>query len=241
MRLQSIDSDINKDELKTFSKWISIIGDETIDSSNDGHAMIDIPDDLLIKDIGNSVASIVNSTSDLDIDLIGDLYTPKFLNAIKCSGVPNHQLKLKISIPIMLLRNVDHSSGLCNGTRLVITRLGNHVLEGKLVLGSNVGFKVLISRITLTPWDPRLHFQFQRRQYHLVVSYAMTINKSQDQFLSHVRLYLKQPIFNHGQLYVAVSKVTNRKGLKILIYNKDGEPTNSTTNVVLKEVFQNLD
>ncbi|KAH7520864.1 hypothetical protein FEM48_Zijuj08G0191000 [Ziziphus jujuba var. spinosa] len=116
--------------------------------------------------------------SDLDIDLIGDIHTPKFLNAIKCSGVPNHELKLKIGIPIMLLRNVDHSSGLCNGTRLVITRLGNHVLEGKVVLGSNVGFKVLISRMTLTPLHPRLPFKFQRRQYPLVVSYAMTINKS---------------------------------------------------------------
>ncbi|KAH7542511.1 hypothetical protein FEM48_Zijuj02G0081700 [Ziziphus jujuba var. spinosa] len=221
MRFQSIDLDINKDELKAVLEWISSSGEGTIGGPNDGHAMIDIFDDLLIKNTENSVASIVNSMypsfsenindpsylqersilpptldfvesineyvislnrteentylssnatckSDSNIVLIGDLHTPEFLNAIKCSGMLNHQLKLKVGVPVMLLRNVDHSSGLCNGTRLVITRLGNHVLERKVISGSNAGFKVFISRMTLTPLDPRLHFKFKRRQYPLV-------------------------------------------------------------------------
>ena len=141
----------------------------------------------------------------------------------------------------MLLKNVDHSLGLCNGTRLVITMLGNHVLKGKVISGSNIRFKVFIPRMTLTPSNPKLSFKFQIRQYHLVVSYAMTINKSQGQSLSHVGIYLKKSVFSHGQLHVAVSRVINRKELKILICDEDGEPTNSTTNVVFKEVFQNLD
>ncbi|KAM7524646.1 hypothetical protein LguiA_014548 [Lonicera macranthoides] len=79
----------------------------------------------------------------------------------------------------MLLRNNDHSAGLYNGTRLVITRLENHVLEANVITGSNAGHKVLIPIMTLTPSDPRLSFKFQRRQYRLIVSYAITINKSQ--------------------------------------------------------------
>jgi ATP-dependent DNA helicase PIF1 len=186
------------------------------------------------------LSSDTASKSDSNIDLLDDLHTPEFLNGIRCSGVPNHELKLKVGTPVMLLRNIDHSAGLCNGTRLVITTLGKHVLEAKVITGRNAGHKVFIPRMTLTPSDSRLPFKFQRRQYPLIVSYAMTINKSQGQSLSHVGLYLKKPVFSHGQLYVAVSRVTNRSGLKILCCDRDGEPSNSTTNVVFKEVFQNL-
>jgi len=68
----------------------------------------------------------------------------------------------------------------------------------------------------------------------------MTINKSQGQTLSKVELYLPHPVFTHGQLYIAISRVTTKKGLKILILNEDGKVSNTTTNVVYKEIFENL-
>jgi len=66
----------------------------------------------------------------------------------------------------------------------------------------------------------------------------MTINKSQGQTLDSVGLYLKSPVFLHGQLYVAVSRVTARKSLKILIVNEDNTCGSQTKNVVYSEVFR---
>ena len=64
-----------------------------------------------------------------------DIYSTEYLNSIKLSGIPNHCLKLKIGVPVMLLRNIDQSSGLCNGTRLVVTRLMTHTIEAEIISG----------------------------------------------------------------------------------------------------------
>jgi replication factor A1 len=65
----------------------------------------------------------------------------------------------------------------------------------------------------------------------------MTINKSQGQTLSSVGVYLKRHVFSHGQLYVAISRVTSNVGLKILIVDDDGNCSNETRNVVYREVL----
>ncbi|KAL8480128.1 hypothetical protein ACS0TY_026390 [Phlomoides rotata] len=67
-----------------------------------------------------------------------------------------------------------------------------------------------------------------------MVSYAMSINKSQGQSLKNVGLLLKKPVFCHGQLYVAISRVTNREGLKILSCDENSDSKKTATNVVYK-------
>jgi len=91
---------------------------------------------------------------------IEDVHTPEFLNTIIASGLLMHKLKLKIGVPVMLLRNLDTQYGLCNETRLIITRMGRFVLEGKIISGSNVGDKVFIPRLSLSPSDVRIPFKF---------------------------------------------------------------------------------
>ncbi|XP_022019618.1 uncharacterized protein LOC110919663 [Helianthus annuus] len=169
-----------------------------------------------------------------------DLYNPDVLNSVKVSGLPNHRLVLKLGIPVLLLRNIDQQNGLCNGTRLQITRLGKRVIEAEILSGSNVGSRTYIPRISMIPSDKKIPFKFQRRQFPITVCFAMTINKSQGQSLSRVGLYLRDPVFSHGQLYVALSRVKTKDGVKVLIFDKDGRPTNKTANVVYKEIFGKL-
>lgn len=45
----------------------------------------------------------------------------------------------------------------------------------------------------------------------------MTIKKAQGQTLDFVGLYLPEPVFSHGQLYVALSRTRTRENLKVLI------------------------
>lgn len=68
----------------------------------------------------------------------------------------------------------------------------------------------------------------------------MTINKIQGQSLKFVGVYLPRSIFSQGQLYVALSRITSKKGLKILLTNDEGQDTTETVNFVYKEVFHNV-
>ncbi|CAH9137352.1 unnamed protein product, partial [Cuscuta epithymum] len=116
----------------------------------------------------DSICPTAASTSSYD-----DIYPQEYLNSISISGLPNHAPSLKIGVPVMLLRNIDQSAGLCNGTRAVITQLGKRVLEAKVLTGPSKGNKILIPRMNLCPTDTTLHIKLQRKQFPVLVCFAM--------------------------------------------------------------------
>jgi ATP-dependent DNA helicase PIF1 len=179
------------------------------------------------------IANAIEHPSDYE-----SLYPPEFLNSIAINNFPQHRLLLKTGVPIVLLRNINQVVGLCNGTRLMVDRLGDRVIEACLMTENNFGVSVAIPRIILNASSPKWPFVLQRRQFPVRVCYAMTINKCRGQTLQKVGAYLKDPVFTHEQLYVAVSRVNNEDGLCIAIEtNATNEPP-VTKNIVYQEALR---
>ncbi|XP_071699826.1 uncharacterized protein [Rutidosis leptorrhynchoides] len=155
------------------------------------------------------------------------------------SGIPNHKLVIEVGVS-MLPRNIDQPNCLCNGIRLRVIKLEKSLITARVITGANIGFETLISRMKLSSSDNTLPFMITRNKFPVSMCFAMTINKSQGQSLSRVGFFLPPPIFTHGHLYVAISRVKNKNGLKILICDNDMNIANTTTNVVYKEVLQSI-
>ena len=118
------------------------------------------------------------ASSSENIDELNLLYPQDFLHTLNFNGIPPHELKLKLGTPIMLLRNLNQSIGLCNGTRLIITQLTNKIIEGQIINSINIE-KVYIPRIEMVVHESKWPFTLKRRQFPIKICYAMTINKSQ--------------------------------------------------------------
>ena len=99
----------------------------------------------------------------------------EFLNTINLPNFPAHRLRLKSRMPLMLLRNLSPTDGLCNGTRLIL----HEVINGRLLYceiataGSHCGEMVFIPRITLDADEDAFPFSWSRRQFPVRVAFAM--------------------------------------------------------------------
>ncbi|XP_057291716.1 ATP-dependent DNA helicase pif1-like isoform X1 [Hydractinia symbiolongicarpus] len=171
-----------------------------------------------------------------------DLYPMEFINSLTPSGMPPHQLNVKVGCVVMLLRNLSLKDGLCNGTRLMVRNLRANVIDCEILTGIRRGDRVLIPRVSLCLNDTNLPFQIKRTQFPLRLSYALTIkNRSQSQTFEKVGIYLRRPCFSHGQLYVAFSRARSFAAVKVKVVStyQQGYVGNRcfTKNVVFPQVL----
>lgn len=193
------------------------------------------PTNEQVDKINNLILSKVDAPTQIynSVDTVLDLeeavhFPTEFLNSLNPSGLPPHKLVLTAGCPVILLRNLNPPK-LCNGTRLLVKSLKTFTIECTILTGCGTGEDVLIPRIPLIPSD--LPFQFKRLQFPVKISFAITINKSQGQTFNIAGLDLSVECFSHGQLYVALSRVTSKENMFVLSNQR------KAVNIVYKDIL----
>ncbi|CAG8677097.1 11327_t:CDS:2, partial [Cetraspora pellucida] len=135
--------EMGSEENQKYAQWFLEVGngtntsrlDNTISLPEQMKAGTDIKDRTILSaqndDVQNINHAILNvffgvqctylSTDNAVIEEGADnnnVYPVEYLNSLNPSGMPPSKLNLKIGCPIMLLRNLASSQGLCNGSRL---------------------------------------------------------------------------------------------------------------------------
>lgn len=168
----------------------------------------------------------------------GNAFPIEFLNSVDLPGLPPHKLRLKVGCPVILLRNLDPERGLCNGTRLRVVAIQRRLLQCTILGGERHGEFCQFPRIPMPAPDNTDGVSFTRQQWPVKLAFAMTINKAQGQSLDRVGLVLDPEVFSHGQLYVALSRVTSPAGIYMVVPPTDKAVQDGRIkNVVYPEVF----
>ena len=148
-------------------------------------------------------------------------YPIEFLNAQEFSGLPAHKLKVCPGAVVILMRNINSPLGLCNGIRAVVVKCLDRLLDLLILTGKCAGQRHYLPRVPMTSDSDALPFRLSRRQFPVKLAWAMSINKAQGQSLIRVGVLLPQPVFAHGQLYVALSRGTSYANVRVWVQDCD--------------------
>ena len=124
---------------------------------------------------------------------------------------------------------------------LIVKRIHRNVVDAEILLGTHEGKRVLIPCLVLAPSDVDLPFVLCRRQFPLHLAWAMTINKAQGQTFEKVGIHLEEPVFTHGQLYVAFSRARSFADIRVQITPTSMQGRHgdiwTTDNIVFKDIL----
>ncbi|CAN0348287.1 unnamed protein product, partial [Scytosiphon promiscuus] len=117
---------------------------------------------------------------------------------------------------VMFIRNINFDCGIVNGRKGIVRSISSRIVDVHIIADGSPLVK--IPRITFEVQVGRNGLSFHRQQFPLRVCHAITINKSQADFIQgSVGLDLPDDVFCHGQLYVALSRTTSSRNVMTLV------------------------
>ena len=156
----------------------------------------------------------------------------EFLNTLDVPSLPLYELRLKVVMPIMVIRNINKKRNICNGTRLIVEKITRCLLYAFNPARNNE--RVVLPRIELESDLDKVGFLWRRRQFPVYPAFAFTLNKAQGQTISgRVGIFLWHQCFSHGQLYVATSRITHPDHVKYFIKSRE----DGARNVVITQII----
>lgn len=126
-------------------------------------------------------------------------------------------IKVKVGSQVMMSNN-DMEGGWYNGMLGTITNIQNDIVEVLLEVGKTVyvgQHTWKINKYVLEKGQINTAKIGEFTQYPFILAFAVTIHKSQGKTFDKVLLDVGNGCFAHGQLYVALSRVTSLQGLSL--------------------------
>jgi len=146
------------------------------------------------------------------------MLTTEVLNTFNNNSVPPHELSLAVGDICIILRNLSKKDAVANNTRVKILKISTFCIMVQTL--SDHPRTVALPRIRFKFRLPfGQSYQLRRTQFPLRLAYCMSVNKSQGQENEAVLLDLRNQLFSHGHLYVALSRV--REASKIAVFTKE--------------------
>lgn len=128
---------------------------------------------------------------------------------------------IKLGAKVMLLRNIEVSSGLVNGSIGTVKKIHRSIISDrpieKLTILFDCGEREIEPIQIIIPLTNGA--KIIRTQFPIILAYAITIHKSQGLTVSSCVVDIGKSIFSKGQSYVALSRVKSLEGLHILNFN----------------------
>lgn len=187
------------------------------------NAQIDEYNDEILRRIDGITRQYVaaDSLKELD-DLDSDMTEPQavldWVAQHRFPGQPPHTLNVKVNGVYRLLRNFSLDRGLVKNMRCLVVDVGHRLVTVRLLRMDRAGIEeelVLLPRISFT-YGLRSGHTLLRRQFPLAPAYATTFNSCQGLTLDRVGVDLTVPVFSHGQLYTALSRIRHRTHARVL-------------------------
>ncbi|XP_074324030.1 uncharacterized protein LOC141660953 [Apium graveolens] len=194
MRLHSGNSDARNKVIADFSKWQLYIGDGKVECIDTQRA--DVETEFILERVSGNVHTYLSQDSvedrGVDDNDFDSSFPIEYLNSINMPCMPKHELKVKVGVAVMLMRNLNQILGLCNGTRMIVTGCKKNSLECQILCGSQVGFAMTVNKSQGQSWDIvglyLLQPVFSHEMEALMFEHILSLDKSRSNWKIKARV-----------------------------------------------------